>query len=220
MTTTRPKKGEDLMKKLFIFAVVIAGLSGKVSAWFGDDSADRTGRIVYSTAPANATLSTTTILIDLSDTTNWPHKQTREINISSIRLEVDKLAASSGTVRIGVVTLSSSTAGFVSWFFIKDFKNNASNGDNDIFRIYAPNFIRTRVEGGTAGTEGTTPYLAVSPSAKTTASTVYQSDVALPTLLDTNVAPARGDIVFDFTKDVSSAWKFNIEIDYNTPNTQ
>lgn len=206
------------MKKLLVFIGLMISIGGISRAGFFETTPDYTMTVVYSTSVLTATTSTTTIVIDLSNTTDWPHKNTREINISSVRIEVDKVAASTGTVRLGVVNFVNTSTGSVTWFAEKSLLNNVSNGDNDLYRNYSPNYIRTRVEGGQNITSGLTPYLfSVNRSS---GSTSYQSDIVLPTLAGTFVAPGRGDVIVEISKTSLSPWTVNIEIQYHTPETR
>lgn len=213
---------EKVMKKVLFGLLICLGFISTSQAGIFDDTGDRTVRVVYSTSSVAAAASTATILIDLSDTTNWPHKETREINISSLRVNFDKVAATTGTVKIGVINHVNTSTGSVTWFFDSSRFLNVSNADNDKFYNYTQNFIRTRVEGGTSGgtdaLEGTTPYIL--SNNKTNGSTTYQSDIKLTTLTGTNTAPGRGDIVMEWSKSDQAAWNLTVEIDYNTPNVR
>jgi|GEM_PF-5401521 len=136
------------------------------------------------------TASTSTILIDLSDTTNFPHEKTGYACLTNIRINVDKVAASTATIKIGVVTEVGATNGDVEWFFSKVFEADTV-GTHLVENVnFAPAVIRAYVNSS-----GGTPYLLSSD--RTTDSTVYQTDVGLPTTADTGggVFPSAGDIV-------------------------
>lgn len=207
------------MKRFFAAVFVCLAFSQTSHAWVFEDAPDRTVHVFYSTSPLAATTSTTTLLVSLSSTTVWPHINTRHIDVSSIRLDVDKVAASTGSVRIGVVNRVDSTNGSVSWFYQKSFIYNVTNGDNTYFSNYSPNFICTRVEGGGASANGTTPSLVTSTI--TLNSTAYQTDVVLPTAASGNhLAPRKGDILIEINKDPTNQWNLNLEFDYNAPPAQ
>ena len=209
------------MKKVLFGLFICLGFISTSQAGIFDETGDRTVRVSYSTYSFTTMLSSSVVLIDLSDTSGFPHKETREINISSIRVNFDKAAASTATVRIGVVNFVDTSTGSITWFYEIKSDLNVSNTNVELFRNYNPNFIRTRVEGGTASCgddcNGTTPYLF--SNSKTNGSTTYQTDVKLLSVTGTNVFPGRGDIVMEWTK-AGSAMNITVDIDYNTPTTR
>lgn len=145
-------------------------------------------------------ISTNVILVDLSDTVNWPHKDpTGEIRIDNINLEFDKPAASSGTIKIGVVTsvlgLSSSTivpsSGTITWFFGRSLSSATTNADMlDPFNL-ENGAIRCRVNPDPRagfGYAGKTPYI-LSNDTENFINTSQMLTLAGSTI------PAIGDIV-------------------------
>lgn len=59
----------------------------------------------------NITAQTAFMLIDISDTTNWPHTNTAEINIEYILIEIDPDANYAGEVKIGFLSSVDGTDG-------------------------------------------------------------------------------------------------------------
>jgi len=173
------------MKKLILALAALVFTTPVFAAPFDAVFRDDAVEVLY-TSPAVAA-STTAIIIDLSDTTNWPHKKSASINISGVWLDFDKAGASTGTVKVGVVSEVNATSGTVRWFYV------AGNASNHVSTPGAqtPNInglIRTKITG-----TGTTPYLLTNNS--TALSTTYQTDVALPTAFGVSAAPGVGDIV-------------------------
>lgn len=178
-----------------------------------NDFQDRTVTVKYRIALTAAIASTDTVLIDLSDTTNWPHKDTGAINITSIRIDTDKVAASTASVRIGVVNFVDSSTGSVTWFTGKEGDLNASYVDESPFLNLTPCFYKCRVNNNGASVDGSTPYLF--SNFKTSGSTIFQTDVVLPSLATSgSSAPGVGDIVAQIDKTSAAAATFNIEITY------
>lgn len=202
------------MKKYLLSLLLLVGLASfaKADSFFGGE--DKLYMVHYSTSLIAATISTDTILIDLSDTVNWPHKETGEIQIQSISVVIDKVAASTGSVKIGVVNTVNSSTGSVSW--IKDFqtRNNLSNSAIIKFDRVDPTYYRCRVNSQGLSADGLTPYFLTND--KTVASTTFQNDVALSTTFGPGVFPATGDIILEINKDASNAWNVDIEVSYNS----
>ncbi len=175
---------------------------------------------VHSTFTVATGVSTTTIVIDLNASTTtigqaaWPHKERRELNISSIRFDLDKVAASTATIKLGVVTFVSTTTGCVSWFYNKTMMTNLSNTTNIEFLNYNPNYLRLRVEPVTSG-EGATPYLISND--RTCDNANYQSDLAIPsTYTGTPAYPGVGDVVLWVFNGGAASIVVNLDIQYSS----
>jgi len=197
----------------YLVVPVLLLLTSVSHAWLWEQAPDKTVQVTYNLSVAAATNSTSTLVIDLSDTTNWPHKDTGEINISSIRVDIDKVAASTVTVKLGVVNFVDTSTGSVTWFYSRGFAKNVSNTDVLDFQSYGRLFRRLRANSEGRVTNGSTPYLLSNDT--TDGSTTYQIDVALPSP-NGNTKPGRGDIVMQVTKDGSNIAVLNIEILYHS----
>lgn len=169
---------------------------------------DKAVSVHYNQDMAAALLSTATVIVDLSDTTNWPHKDNGAINISSIRIEVDKAAASTTTVRLGVVNFINTSTGSVTWFYTSGNELNVSNTESVGYASFGEGFLRLKATQTATPTDGTTHY--VISNEKTSGSTVYQTDVKLPSLITAGTAPGLGDIVMEVTK---AAAAVNVTVD-------
>lgn len=195
------------MKKILGFLVLML-TGGLAHADLFDYVRDKSVSVHYNQDIAAAVTSTSVVIIDLSDTTNWPHKDNGAINISSIKIEVDKAAASTTTVRLGVVNFVNTSTGSVTWFYTSGNELNVSNTANVNYASYGEGFLRTKAVQGVLPADGTTPYII--SNEKTSGSTIYQRDVKLPSLISTGVLPDTGDIIMDVTKSGAAA---NITID-------
>jgi len=153
-----------------------------------------------------ADISTTTLLIDKSDTTNWPHVKDQWINVDSIKLSVDGVAASTQSVKIGVVSKIHASSGSVTWFHTYRKELNVTGNQTMVEGGNynpAPSFLRLRVDGGVSfgDGEGSTSYLISNDTDLNT--TTYQSDVNLPSP-DGNTAPGIGDIIMQISNGASA----------------
>jgi len=201
------------MKKLIIFTFALMALK-PASALIFDQIPEKTVTVRYSISIA-ANVSTNSVVIDLSNTTTWPHKNTGQINISSYRIYFDKIAASTATAKLGVVTYISASTGSVTWFTGKNQLFNVSNTEIDQPVNYAPNFLKAKViSGGNApqASNGTTPFIYSNDT--TLASTTFQNDVVLPSI-EGNTAPGLGDIVLSASAG-SAAIVVYVEIQYHS----
>jgi len=197
-----------MIKKLGLFSLLMfSAVIAKADIF--DFSRDKLVTVHFSTSMGTALSATSYVLIDLSDTTNWPHKETGAISIHSIRLNVDKAAATTATLRIGVVTFVDASSGTVKWFYTAGNDLNVSNTEASQFSNYSEGFIRTKVQRAN-NAAGATPYLMSNET--TTSSTLYQNDV---TLVSPNgiTTPGLGDIVMHVSK-ASTALNFNVELTY------
>lgn len=173
------------MKKIILALAAMFFTSLAHAAPYDSIFRDNAVQVIY-TSPG-ITTSTAAIIIDLSDTTNWPHKQTGSIDIATIWVDFDKIGTSTCTVKIGVVTAVDSSSGTVTYFWVANSTMNHVSTPG----VNSPELnglIRAKVSSA-----GTTPFIL--SNNKHTSSTLYQTDVTLPTANGTYVVPAAGDIV-------------------------
>lgn len=215
------------MKKFLFLAFALIVPHGTLRAGLFDSVADRTVSVNYRLEVASGTTATVgtttnTVVIHLSSTTYnstaWRHTGTREINISAIRCQIDKVAASTGSLRIGVVNAIDLSSGSVTWFYHKSFEKNASNTGDDYNNADAA-YFKTRVENGAdQNSDGVTPWLLSSDI--TSDSTLFQSDVSLGSPVGGTI-PGKGDIVMQVTnRDWANILFVNLEILYHTPESR
>lgn len=156
-------------------------------------------------------VSTSVILIDLSDATNFPHKATNRtggVSVTSVRTVVDKVAASSGAVNIGVVYEVNATTGSVRWFYTNDFRSDTVGTHLIDFVNYTPSALRTNIDSTGSS------FYTISSTA-TVRSTIYQTDVGLPTTnaINGSVNPAVGDIILRYDSNANSQTGINIDVE-------
>lgn len=86
-------------------------------------------------------------MIDLSDTTNWPHDETGRIDLSAVLLATDKALNSRGSLMIGVITRVDDTDADVS--FVVGFTFDQNDTESQIITLnLAPTQIKCGVSGG------------------------------------------------------------------------
>lgn len=135
-----------------------------------------------------AGISTTqwAVLIDLSDTTNWPHTATGYVEISYLSLQVDKSPATQGRLQVGFITRIDATSADIQIIRGLIFDNSI---DDHIERAenFSPSFIKCDAVANVA-THMIGPRILNE--------TLVQSDVALASPLGAaTVLPAVGDVV-------------------------
>lgn len=180
------------MKKVYLIGLAVASLflGSKAEAFTWDYDV---GVVNYKIAVA-ANISTYTVLVDLSDTTNWPHKNAKSLEIKRVKILVDKTAASTCTVRLGVVNHVNASTGSVTWFTGLQNERNVSNTNNALYHFLDNTVYNLTVyRANNNQTEGATPFLL--SNEVTTASTIFQNDVRLPAPIAAGVIPAVGDLV-------------------------
>lgn len=195
------------LKGILISTLIVAApILARASSPYEESSRDKT-MVIFSSTSVGVAVTTYSILVDLSDTVNFPHKESGEIDLSRIDILVDKAAASTGTIKIGVVNAVGASSGSVTWFLRDSFERNVSNTNPNLSFNLDGMDIKTHANGHTPGGNviGTTPYILSND--KTTQSSVFQSTVPLPTPFG-NAAPGVGDIVMyasnnDFTSTIT-----------------
>ncbi len=197
------------MKKILLFGLIMLA-GGIAKADFETERSKEVSIWISSTSLAGATGTTSYILIDKSDTENWPIKDGKSIHITSIYSDIDKAAASTTTVRFGVVTWIDASSGTVKWFYGLGYNLNVSNADN-IKQINFPGdgLNTSIISSGTITGNGFTP--AILSTEVTDHSTVYQNDIEMPTINTTYVKPQVGDIIIEIGKAAAAInYLFNI----------
>lgn len=195
------------MKKL-VLAFLLGIIPFKLHASITDPEVLQEKTVVVhfsTTVPAGATSAFD--LISLSTTANlFPHKERGEIDVSEIRVVYDKLAASTGTVKIGVVNFVNTSTGSVSFFYVNSSQKEVTSSLTPFFlENFSPAFYRCYVRSGKTATntdvDGITPFILTND--KDTGSSLYRStataSLQLPSPIGTTVAPAVGDIVMKIT---------------------
>jgi hypothetical protein len=180
------------MKKIFLTLGLVIGISSMASAFeFGANRGYDKQYIRYSLRGVAAGISTSTIIVDLSNTTNWPHKRTKELHIYDVRINVDKTAASTCTVKLGVVNYAGPSSGSVTWFFGVENERNVSNTYTSILRTSDLVYNLKVVQSGDA--DGSTPYILSNDT--TSRSAIWLNNVKIPAVTGTLTIPEVGDLI-------------------------
>lgn len=130
------------------------------------------------------------MLIDLSDTSTYPHDDTGRIDFSALYLQVDRDSTAMGRVRVGVITRVGATNADVVYFGgIMFSKSDAQHIERD--RNFAPSQIKTGVSGGDA-TRIAAP--------KVTNISGINTATPLLDAFGASKTPAVGDIVFSYER--------------------
>lgn len=212
-----------LASGLFFFGFLRLAHAGQLES----DLRTKTIQLHYTQLVAVNT-STNIVLISVSSTTYWPNPtaETGYININNLYIQVDKVAASTSTVKVGVVTYVDTSTGSVKYFAVLSSSKSVSNNLNNYFYESDNSFRCLKVISATpnSGFDGTTPFLISNDIVS--GSTLFQSDVVLPAVDVTNggmfspssgnIAPGLGDIVASiFNPDVTNNIVVTIDMEYH-----
>lgn len=143
----------------------------------------------------NQTASSYAVLIDLSDTTNFPHDYSGRLDLSSAFIQIDRDSTGTGLVRFGVVKAIDGTSSTIGWLMGVSFnKSNDQHISRD--RIWTPSQLKCVVVAGE------TPHLMV---LTTSGVTGINTATALDSPRGTaTVTPAVGDIVIEYNRTAGS----------------
>ena len=175
--------------------------------------------IHYSNASVDT--STSIVMMDLSDTTNFKHRYTGNFVISEIHVAVDRtgssgVTSSTGTIKIGVVNVVNASTGSVTYFYeFPILKSGSFTAPVSDSKIYSPSFLRCKViPGANINTDGETPYIV--SNSKDAGSTSFQDDTTIPTTLGDLVYPTVGDIILSLTEATAGSYAISVDILYHS----
>lgn len=140
-------------------------------------------------------------LIDLDDSTNYPHNEIGWLDISSVSLTVDRSSNAAGSVTVGIITRIDGTDADVTLFFGKSF-TNATDRNVDLFRYFGHDGYKALV------IDGETPQIAT--TARLTGITALNTGLTIPSAYGTTT-PAVGDLVI---RAVNSAGNFSYAVQF------
>lgn len=143
--------------------------------------------MAYLASLALADVSATTgyILVDKSDTTNYPHGSANPIIVKSVRVEAETEATSPEyNIRIGVLEEVDATDGTTRWFYEARVATVARLVDHV---KYDGEGLSCDTTPGFIGTRNTT-------------NTRFQTDTAIANPTGTNANPGAGDIVAELVE--------------------
>lgn len=200
---------------LFLGLFLMAGLA-KAGLW--DDIPERY-TVVYTSSPAGVSVSTTIVMVSLSSNT-WPHIDSnlsaREIIIDSIQVDMDKAAATTATVKVGVIREINASSGTVVYFETVGNALNVSNTNNMQYIVYPDGGLNCRVNPRSpnfGASLGSTPFLF---SNDATTSTSLTTSLPLPSVAGGIITfPRQGDIVATVTTGAAAS-NFSIIVRYRT----
>lgn len=193
--------------------VVRSDVSAEGGALYSDDgelwttNTERENNVRASFVQTGIQASSWAILIDLSDTVNFPHDETGAAHVSLISLQVDRGNTSVGLVQVGVVTRVDGINGDVTSFAAVRFENGSpTNVIRDI------NFAPSQVKCGVVA--GATTHMV--SNSKLLNDTGLQTDIAIPTATGGTAFPAVGDVVVKYTHTSGSAWTGGVGVLYHS----
>lgn len=166
--------------------------------------AAETKRVVMANASYSA--DTYKILVDLSDTTNFPHTETGSVNISNLKVTVDPASNSVGSVMVGAITRIDGTDADIEYLFSVPFGKSPTR----ILSInnFSPSELKFEVSGGTL-VHALTGSFENNVTAVNTGGTLSVTGGGTAT-------PAVGDVVVKFDHTSGSAWDSLVSAFYRT----
>ncbi len=169
----------------------------KAGLWDGGHPAGPDIYTVRYTTSAVASISTTTVLVSISSSA-WPHPtNARAIIIDQIQIELDKAAATTSAIKIGVVREVNASSGTIVWFETMNNTLNVSNTNVVQVVGYEGGGLNCRVNNvplAWGANLGSTPYILSNDTTQSTALNTGSplSSVAVGTF---NYVLKVGDIV-------------------------
>lgn len=138
------------------------------------------------------TSTTYAVLVDLSDTTNWPHNETGYVDISTTESQVVITSAqgANGSLRLGVITRIDGVDADIVWADCSHFSKSGSEQIDRSFN-YSPSQIRFEISGGSL-TQMVSNEVSLNVAAINTGITLESS-------AGISVTPAVGDVVLGMT---------------------
>lgn len=147
------------------------------------------------------------ILVDLSDTTNFPHNETGKIHMSYIEIEVDKASNTNASVEIGIITRIDGTDADMEYPIELHFLRNGETRVEKKTK-YSPSQLKFSISGGTMD--------------KTITNSIENNVAAVNTgvTLDSprgisTITPAVGDIIVKYDYSSGGVADFHIHCMYH-----
>jgi hypothetical protein len=163
------------------------------------------------------TADTGYVLIDLSDSTNFPHSETGRVRLYSLTISgslAGAAGAGKGYLYFGVVTEVDGSNGSVDWFYVLDLQVY-DNADDDSIRIDTQKHWWGGLDLEVDVTAESSDNLITATT--DTGDTVWQTDVSLTSPYDADSPPGQGDVVvfWDETED-GATLNINVLAEYIT----
>lgn len=156
-----------------------------------------------------AGISSTTydILVDLSDTTNFPHLNTARIDLEYLKIAIDPASNSVGAVRLGVITRIDGTDADIDFAFNVPFGKTA--GRILSINMFSPNQMKLGVQSGS--------WIFGLTNRSETDVTAVNTGVTLDSPRGSStVTPAVGDVIVKYLHTSGSAWDSLLECFYHS----
>lgn len=208
------------MKRWLCFALFLGFFSHGLNAAITDPQVvqEKTVMVHFSTTVPVSANPAIIDLISLATATGvFPHKETGEIDISQINISIDKLAASSGTVKVGVIDFVGSSTGSVTFFDTYSFLRNVNNTFPVINPGYGQAFYRCRVNPpANTLNNGTTPFI-LSNDTKNGSTAYTLTTIMASPISAGSVNPRPGDIVLEaVNSDITNTYNIVGDIFYHS----
>ena len=144
---------------------------------------------------AGITSTTYEVLVDLSDTTNFPHEETGRIDLTQLKVAVDPGTTSAGFVKVGLITRIDGTDADIEYFFVVPFGKQGGR----ILSIsnFNPSQIKCEVSGG-AATKFISDDTETSVAAVNTGASLNSPNGS--------INPGLGDVVVKYQHTSGNAW--------------
>lgn len=148
------------------------------------------------------------VMVDLSDTVNYPHNQTNGINIDHFTASINFTSGTAqARIRLGVITRIDGTSADIS-YLIADVVGVQTANDSFIYsHNYQPSSVKFKVSGG-ALVGG------VSNNVESAVSAV-NTGITLPSSRGVSITPAVGDVILKLVY-VADSYDANISILYHS----
>ena len=157
--------------------------------------------------------STPYVLVDLSDTTNYPHTATGQVHLQGLLLNTEKASDGVYDIWAGVLTENDSDDGSVEWFevFHIEAVGNATDSTDRMYVARDYTFGGSKPQGINLFVDdsSSTPYLTTNMT--TADDSTYDNEVGLTGPGDDSTLPAAGDVIL-YVEEVSGTGTIDFSI--------
>lgn len=170
-------------------------------------ASNRSARANYNSATVSA--DTYVLMVDVSDTVNYPHSETNEIIVDAFSMSIAFGSnTSSATIRLGVITAIDGTDADISYLITEHPSVQSANESVHLSENVQPSGIVFRVEGGSLSGSITND--------TATAVTAVNTGITLASTRGVNVTPAVGDVVAFLDHSTGDDFVISIGIVYHS----
>lgn len=156
------------MKKIWlvVFFALLGALPRNAHAWISNPlvGQEKTVLVHFSTTVVAGATSVFD-LVSLGNSGNvFPHTDHGELDVSHVNVMIDKIATSTGTVKLGVVNFVNQSTGSATFYYDCAYVRNVTNNSLPFTDYFTPAFMRGKVLSGKTATntdvDGLTPFIA------------------------------------------------------------